>query len=343
MELQPPQTSSPEGTIPEAHSLPSRFGSHFLNLWRACPMKWYRQYLMPHPDGGNGLEPRTTHSALFMGSAVHEGLAVYYATGAKDGKYDLDRAVSEIETRMAQRRDELSGEDYSTIVAEAVQMLRRYHDWYGPGGVMPDYPNLQIVSDDLGPVLEREYAIDLGGGYTFTARIDGLCKFNGYTNILEHKTVRAAGLTRLFNEMGTNLQATGQMFVLKSAYPDLNVGGVLVNALVKDRAVRSGKPPFDRTLVSRTSFELAKFHNDALLTLRQIEDARGEWKRLLDEGLTPDEASRRVFVMNTQECVRFRACDYFGICKALGYESRGLGNYRVRTKPADTQPEENES
>lgn len=337
-----PNTPQPD---PQPQSSASRFGSHYLNLWRACPMKWYRQYLQPHPSGGMGLEATTTAEPLLLGSAFHEGLASWYATGWRDGQYDVARACADLHSKMHTRYKEFEDEEsFVAIITQAQELIRRYADHFGPGGMVPEWPELRILSDTEGqPIIEREYEYPLGyDDFTFTARVDALCEFNGYPYVLEHKTSSAAGVSRLLTGMGTNLQCSGQIWLLSKCLGTTPTG-TLVNVVVKNPGRAAGSRRFDRTIVTRSQAELAKFETDAIRTLRAIREATDEYQTLVQAGMDPDTASRQVFLMNTQECVRYSACPYFGICKALGSESRYLGSFRPRTTQPDTTiPEESQ-
>lgn len=320
----------------------SRVGSHFIDLYRTCPMKWFNSYIRPHPsEGGAGLESVRTSPALLFGWAMHEALADYYRSGWQDGRYNVESAVKMGQLALHHRSKEF--DDVDQLQAECIRLdglMRKYHDFYGPGGVVVDYPNLRIAVDPEGePLIEREFECELGyENYHITSRFDGVCWFNGYLYILEHKTTAASRLGRLFQQMGMNTQASCQAFILRHAFNDWPINGILVNALVKDRSSRSKEPPFSRNIASRSAADLEKFRVDTIRTLRHIEQDVQEYNRLVDSGMEVDDAARMVFQYHPKACVEFSACSFLPMCKAPGYESAMAGRFRSRAKTFDWTP-----
>jgi len=281
----------------------SRFGAHYLETWQECPMLWYRRFLAPHPDGGRGLETLFTGEPLLVGSAVHEGLAAYYATpgGWKTGDYDIEAAVAHIPASMEKRRRECETDQaFDNVVNTSTTLLRKYHDWWGKGGVLCDYPDLTILNDAQGmPLVEREYEITLPyRNYVFTARFDAVVRYFGAIYVLEHKTTAASRLSNQLTAMGINTQVTGQVMILNEAHRGETIGGVMANMLVKDRVVKAGaRPQFERQPFTRTVLEREKFILDAGHILAQIDEAVEEYNHFRGRGLEDHEASRQVFTM----------------------------------------------
>jgi hypothetical protein len=319
----------------------SRFGSHYIGLSQDCKKKWFLRFRYP-TEAGRGLESIRTAKPLLMGWGAHEGLAAYYLTGwdttnaCDTGQYDIDAACDHLATMLQGRASEFEDESQVIEVIEETQTLvRKYHDHYGPGGISPDYPDLQIMAGPEGePLIERELECSLGyKDYVFTARIDGLAMYNGFANIFEHKTTAASSVGRLFQRMNIAMQATGQIFLVKNLMPDIQLNGCLVNTLVKNRSARAisrGESPFMRDITTRTNLELEKFRNDVVRELRVLEELEEEYTHLVSLGMSPGDAGNQVYTMNTSQCVQFSRCEFYGLCKSIGFENNMMGLYRPR-------------
>jgi len=345
-------------TTPAAPLGPSRFGSHFLGEFRTCPARHYFSHLAPHADSetSRGLQTFTTSSPLLVGAAVHEGLAAWYrsrcAHGADSGLPDLDGAIAAAEAHFTLRRAEfVDDETFVADLALTTRLLREYHEYYGPNGLTPEYPDLRVVCDNAGPVIERELSLDLGDGHEFTARLDALVTYHGRTYTLEHKTTSAQGLSKLFTSMGMSTQALGQHTILHSlGDPLLRPEGVLVNALVKNRSAKSGRPPFERQIVTfDTNMDGWKFRQDAIRTLGQIKAAKAEYTMLVDGADDPYDAARWVYEQrgrSTGACFSFSRCPYLDLCRSPGRELTLTRSFKPRpaeVAPVDPhQPEEND-
>jgi hypothetical protein len=333
---------------------PSRTGSHFLGQFRECPAKHFYANHAPHPEAtdSHGFTTWTTSSPLLVGSGVHEGLATLYRsrciTGEDNGLWDQDAAIAAIETHFAERRSEFATDDqYTEDLAMATRILREYHDFYGPGGLLYEWPDLKVVIDAQGPVIEREVELDLGGGFVFTARLDGLVTYHGRRYTFEHKTTAASSLGRLFISMAMNTQALGQHTILHANYPDLGPEGVLVNALVKNRAKSSTRPNFERQIVTfDTGPDTQKFLVDARRTLREIRNAAAEYNIGVASGHEPFQIARRVYEQrgrSTGACFAYSRCPYLDLCRAPGREAVVARSFKPRPVEAPThQPEEND-
>lgn len=317
-----------------------------LNCWWTCPRLFYWRYVHPHPGGEVGLEPKRTASPLLVGSATHFGLEAWYRSGWADGLYSLDAALTAARALFAKRRDEFTSEEqFSDDLVMVESLLRNYHTFWGPSGVSPEYPNIKVLSDAEGPIIERSYAIDLVGGYRLVVRPDMVVQ--AWTSIvpMEHKTSRASGAGRLISKMAMDAQATAEAAVL-AANREGVANGVLVNVLIKDRGVRSKLPAFDRQLVSfpRDAFnDILRFAKQGVM---EIEATIEKWSALAESGMDPVLAARRVFPMVgmfTGACVGFSQCSMYSLCSAPGREAVTLPNYKVRVYHTNKVTEEGES
>ena len=331
---------------------PSRFGSHYIGQYRTCEYQHALAYVVPHPEDAtsHGMERWTTSSPLLVGSGVHEGLAAWYksrcTTGADNGQPDLDLALATLNTHFAERSHEFENlESAAADLALATRLLTAYHDFYGPGGTLPEFPRLSVVVDEHGPVIEREFELQLDGPHIFTARLDGLVQLDGHTYVLEHKTSAASSVGRLITGMGMNTQVLGQFSILHKLMPEHAPEGVLVNVLVKNRSVKSGQPPFDRAVVTFDEADIPKFHADALRTLEDIDKDRSKYN-VLAKFLDPFVAARRVYMQRGRSngaCVGFSRCVFLDVCRNPGREAIVARGLKPRTTTAETVVNETEN
>jgi hypothetical protein len=326
----------------------TRFGWSYLSDFKVCPYRWWLRNHRPHPSGGTGLEPLTTASPLLIGSATHEGLAAWYKSGWKGGEdtgaRDLDAAIESARTHFAKRRSEFATtDDFDDGWATTSRLIQSYHAWFGPVGPEPDFPLTRVMGGPDGePLVEREFQLDLGyGGHVLTARFDLVAHSFGHPSVFEHKTSAATGVGRLIDRMSIGGQPSAQLLILGSYLGDAG-GDVTINILVKNRGSKSNLAPFVRHPTGRTPEELDRFRRDAVRTLKRIDDSLGEWHQLMASGMDSDEAALVAFdgSPDTQACVGFSRCSFYGPCKSTGYQSHMLDTiYRARMREL---PEEHE-
>jgi hypothetical protein len=297
-------------------------------------MLWYNRYIRPHDSGGAGCEPKYTTVALMQGGLVHAGLAAWYRSGWENGDYKIAPAIEAMEKLKAERIDELVDEESwdKCWVASETQM-NEYHNYYGPGGTYPQYPEWRVLVDREGvPLIERTFEVELAyEDYLFTSRPDLIVVNSGYICPIEHKTSAASRVNRLFLRFELDGQGTSELWVLKCLFPSDDMGSLIVNCLVKGAA--KDKPAFRTHSVTRSPHDLEKFRNDTVRTLKQIERDLIEYKGLTeDSGMHPYEAAQVVFNGNPpgNVCVDNFTCDYFGPCKGRGSD---IGLYKSNYKP----------
>ncbi len=314
----------------------TRTGWSFLKSYKSCPMKWFSTYLRPHPSGGTGTQALATSRPLYVGDLFHHGLEDWYLSGWQDGSYSLDAAVARLRERAKEQQSEVPDADWSNWTGEAEDLLIHYHQFYGPGGLAPEWPQYQIAADHEGvPLVEREFVMDLGyQGYVFTCRIDACVMFDGNLIALETKTVDTSRVSRLMLQFQVDGQCTGEIWLLRSAFPQLDNAGLHLNMIVK-RAGK-GKDPFRREPYHRSDIDLETFRLTTVRTLRQIDDSIGEYTQLVDSGVEIDEAARRVFdgYPDGFQCCGNFACDFLFSCMTKGHESAW---FRMHTKPRSTE------
>lgn len=328
----------------------SRVGNSYLSLYARCPRKWFYQYLQPtlkHDEAGEevwheGISPRFKAETLLRGDIFHEGIAAWYASGSRNGEdsgeYDIDAAIAATEHRYAQTLHQWPDEQLAgRELIETLEMLRMYHDWYGPRGSRRDYPLIKVIHDDLGkPVVEREFLSDVGNGYVYSARIDLAVEHHGYTKVMEHKTSAASWVGRRLQSIRTDAQFTGEIMTLMDAMPSLQFHGCLVNVVVKKRAARSSFDCASRETTNRTPLQVNQFRDECRDILERIDDAVDGFKRTIDRGHSPHEAASVWFPRHgtrTDACYSYnRECEFMDLCMQPGFESENLGSFRPRSR-----------
>ncbi len=318
----------------------SRTGIHYMKEWRSCPIKWFNKFARPHPSGGLGLRSKDMTKPLVLGVCVHDGLEAYYHSGIRCGK---DSCIRDVELAVRTAQAKLATFDLADFpeireacFAESEKLIRSYHDFWGPGGINDDTTELRVVCDSSGPIIEREYEIDLGNGYSYTCRVDLVVEQWEQCYVMEHKTCGVYGLWSLVRRFNLDAQATGECLVLSDKLGDKPVNGVMLNALVKERGPNSKVPPFHREPIPRSDLQLEKFEDDARSTLIDIDQHMYLYNELVDKGVSVDSAARKVFPghgTSNGHCQAWnRPCEYTDLCQHPGYELKYLCNYDPRSR-----------
>jgi len=341
-------------TKPERESDVTSAGSHYLKDWSGCDAKGAYAHFYPHPKMDAsldqfGLQPLYVGEALVQGSAIHNGLEEWYHSRIKDGEdtgeANIDRALEASDATWSQRGQQMIDQDLiAPKRAETHLVLRRYHDYYGQGGALQEYPNTKVYCDDKGePWIEKQFEIDVGGGYHYTARIDLLVHHQGFLCAMDHKSSKASFAKRIASMAEMEAQFTGELLCIHDSFPDLSINGVIVNILVKDR--RKG-PPFDRVMVGRTKQELDLYRYHTRQQFIRIDQMKQTFQDLIDEGIDPDTAFSYAFPKNGARhdtCFAYyRQCEFWYLCKSPGLQSRLIASSmspRRRVVDNDVDPD----
>jgi hypothetical protein len=309
------------------------YGSHFLGTWAQCERKGYLQYRAPHPRGGEGLQPTHRSANLLFGAAIHEGMAAYYQSGWKDGQYDYTAGLDAFVASMT-RECELwrTPEQYADFHALGLHMLRAYHEWYGPGGISPEYPEIRVATDSEGlPIIEREYVYEVSPSQVFTSRVDLAVMRGDWLCLMEHKTTKRTSLSSLLQSCRFDSQFTGEYLVLSQLMGSAPIQGIIINALVKDATPRGKVPPFVRDYVYRPNTMVEQFQHDLANQLSYIDQLNDTYDSRVAEGVDPWEAARRTYPargMHNGLCVRFNEpCPYLELCLAMPHEGAVAQSY----------------
>lgn len=264
-------------------------GWHYFSDWSDCELKWFLKYVYRPPieewnPEARGVEPRLTGRALLSGSMFHSGAEAWYRSGWQDGAdtgaYSLDAAIAAAEAHRDERADEWptpeAREDDSSLI---LSLLTQYAQHYGPGGPEQDFPGFKVIGWDGQPCLELDLAVDLETGpdpdhpEVFTSKLDAIMEDSrGLVWGMEHKTSSARRVNALTQRMNLDGQVTGQYLQLLCHFPTREIGGVIVNIVVKDAA--KGKPRFVRRLYSRTETQIEQFLKDIRKKVHEIHTAR---------------------------------------------------------------------
>ena len=321
-------------TKPERETDVTSAGSHYLKDWTGCPAKGAYSHFYPHPKldpelDQFGLQPIFVGEALVQGSALHTGLEEWYRSRIKDGEdtgeANIDRALEAADSSWGQRGNQIQDQTFVEAKRnETSLILRRYHDYYGPGGMLSEYPNTKVFCDPTGePWIEKTFEIDVGGGYHYTSRIDLLVEHQSFLCVMDHKSSKASFAKRIAMMAEMEAQFTGELLCVHDQFPDLAINGVLVNILVKDR--RNG-PPFDRVMVHRTNKELELYRFHTRQQFERIDYLISIYHDLISDGMDPDEAFSYAFpkdgARNDHCFAYFRQCHFWSLCKSPGLQAK---------------------
>lgn len=323
--------------IPPHEGGGSRFGMSFLSLYLACPTKWALAYVAPHPDG-RGLV--TAHKArpLLAGGSFHAAVEPWYLSRCRNkstgqwcedhGQPDLELAMHHLDTWVASHAGEWDDPIEMDTDHQLVRdWVRRYHDYYGPGGTMPEYPNVRVFVDETGPWVEREIVVPLGGGLEFTSRIDLVASDRGFPAVYEHKTAAASSMKSTKAMAHLKAQFTGELFALgHGAKLPFQPSRCVVNILNKNpgKTAAAKTLPFEREAVSRTEEQIARFADNLTTWLGRMGEDLHHYETLCQQGVEPYQAIFRVWPMvgtATGACFSYqRACDMWPVCMNTGRE-----------------------
>ncbi len=263
---------------------------------RSCTKRYYYKNIL-------GLEPRTTTSALSIGSTIHECFEMFFnKTPAAE---------------ILQHIDDVYKKELSKSLTEAEEE-RLLIDKYTCLGMWVNYPFSEMEFEEVIP--EKNFKVRLGNlrGVRLTGRVDGLVKRHGKWWIREVKTTSLD--KRAFQSRASvSYQAAGYMYgVLKE--PHTSLCGVVYD-MIKRPLLRRGahetaedfgkriftdyaKPDkkemyYDRYYSYRTEKEILEFERDMIILARDLRRRirMNNWYR------------------NTDACFSFNSeCPYKKIC-----------------------------
>jgi len=329
-------------------------GWSYYSTWGSCEWKaWLRYHFRPPeaPPEIAGAEQRLTPRPLLVGSLFHEGIAGYYASGwdhsrgVDTGAYSPEAGAAALADHADSRATEWANEtEREADLSDALGLLARYHQYYGPAGPACDYPAFRVaawhdpISGTPVPAVELELAIDLGEDLLFTSRFDAVfIDEHGALWGLEHKTSAASRVHALFQRAYLDGQVTGQWANLCAHFAPLGhtIGGVALNVVVKDAG--KGKPPFQRKFYHRDQLALDTFVRTITRRARHIDRSLAEIDaRAVATGETPYQAALATLdtLPPSDQCFGFGKCDFYDLCldRALGERILAGGDFVARRK-----------
>ena len=287
-----------------------------------CELQWFLKYLYRSkeaPPKSTGMEARFTPRHLLVGSLFHIGAETWYRSswdGSQDtGAYNLDPAIDAIHTLATEREAEWSSpNERLDDIALASSLMTHYGQRFGPNGPEQDYPNYRVFNFNGLPAVELELGIDLEmatEGEVFTSKLDViLMDNNGVLWGMEHKTSAARRVHSQLQKFNMDGQVTGQYTNLLSHFPSHQIGGVIINIVVKDAA--KTKPSFHRRIYTRTEPQIQQFLDSVRIKSARINQIK--------DGLTktPDQWDTALTILdctpNAERCYGMGKCDFFEIC-----------------------------
>jgi hypothetical protein len=323
----------------------SSYGAHFFKDWDSCEKYWWFHHRAPHPERGTGLVPFFVEQPLVVGTLTHRGLDAWLRSGATDGKYSLDAAIEAVRQEVQQFQGKMKSPELAEeSLRDTEHLLEDYHSNWGPGGVNCDYPLIQVVSDTQGPIIEREYSIDLGGGRAFTCRVDAVIWVQDkWYYVYEHKTTSPSYLERLLTTMRLDSQSVGQSLVLRKDpyFSDKRIQGVMLNVLVKKGKTRKHA----RDPITHTDGIVHQLEHDIKDKLEKQDRKMQRYQQGLDRGLSTWDAARVFNLTGTSNgsCFAYnRLCAYYDLCSAPGREEDLVSTgtfkpYRLPEEPVPTE------
>lgn len=326
----------------------AREASHSrLSSWVACRMLWFNEYWREHPaeEGARGWSPIVLPGTLTVGAAYHKGLEEYRRSQCRDGEDtgepDLDRAIAAIEAAFAEYKAAGAfGEEPERLASEqakTIELLRRFHDHHGPGGIAPLWPRLKILCDESGePIIERTFETDLGDGWTYVCKPDALATFDGRVVAIEDKTASAHTVRRTIDSARMGAQFMGEAWTIGQS--DLLRGdlpAVYLLAHVKNPGRSASSIRFQSDIIDWSEAEIEIWRRNTKKLTQEIDQHLEAYEKLVADGMNPNVAALTVFARTgtiSGHCTWSygRECDYLPLCRMPGREDRFHKAYRPR-------------
>lgn len=147
----------------------SASGFHYINLFQACPRKWYLRYL-------KGFRNKFTAKPLIQGSAFHEGTAAYYQ--GKSEKKCIKIALEIVEAA----KEEMLESDYEDVLFRIPHFIHYWVEQFGRRD-LAEFDILAVEEELRVPLLDT--------GYEMTIRPDAIVRAkdnHDLVYIMEKKT-----------------------------------------------------------------------------------------------------------------------------------------------------------
>ena len=296
------------------------FSSSYLQLYDACPRKWFNRYYRPKDEDEEertGLDTHETPLPFITGSLFHEGLETYYRSGCKKGKdtgkYDVVKALA----RVDKIKDEMpwySDETKDQEVALVKKMLGQY-----AMEQCQDFPEIQVKCDSTGdPIVERQFAHKIGySDHIFTCIPDMIIEHNGFLKVMEHKTSSPSFAAGRVRSIGMDAQITGELWTIMQEFPGDPIDGVMINVIKKGH--KTGRMVI-RDTAKRTEIQMERWRLATIDSLKRLDDAIDRFETFRDTGMEIEPAADIAFPLlgiRTNTCYAyFKECEFMDLCKA---------------------------
>jgi len=244
------------------------------------------------------IESPRRKSALEIGTAVHEGLAVFHSEGGTAEKA-LKIAQDKLEERSG---PQLAFEDKSLEEAKNIvdNVLPAYFDHWDNQGELWAPLNVEV-----------EFLVEVGTdtGVFLRGRADNLSTYAGGLYLVDYKTAgRMDPRDLLKYEMDIQLSSYIYGISKQLSIDSISLGGELVkvNGAIIDLLVKTKTPQFAREVFTRTDEEMREFEEEFVELGTRIR----QQKQRVEDG----EDWKKVFPRNTEHCFRYGTCPYRDVC-----------------------------
>lgn len=295
----------------------SRIGWSALSQFAECEFNWFLSYVVPHPKGGFGIGQGDAR-ALWVGAMFHEAMKAWFLSAPETAQYSLDAALSALETSV--RENGLRERDPDRAAeweSETAQLFRRYALECGPTGADPDGDRFRVAFDAEGPLVEREFEVDLGyNGYYYTTRIDLVAWDAATPNqllVVEHKTCDVSRAGSALRGYALDPQLSGETLAVAAAWqrPVVPVINMVKKRAAQKNPCRAWEP------MPRSQVDLEKFRIDVVRRLKRMDEKVEEYKELVARGVPALEAGSMVFDGSPKGKVcadQGRQCAFYDAC-----------------------------
>jgi hypothetical protein len=255
-------------------------GSSFYGLFGDCPRKWAIKYIL-------GFKELKTARPLIYGSAIHEGMEVFYETNSKDKM--IETVLNYLDLHSS---NYINPNDCTKDKTKATDSLEYWYDTYG----QYDLEKFDILGNELA------FTYRLENGLDYILRPDRLIKekSTGHIYVLDTKTT-GVSVTYTVRRIAKSDQPVGYLAGIKPIYGNAFRGWISDIIVATGRKVDAFRPePLE---YDPYVFKLWEY---SLMSL--IEDLTGRYKMLNDGG-----SLEFLFPYRKSACSVY-SCPYQEIC-----------------------------
>lgn len=246
-----------------------------VELFQSCRQKWLLQ------QNWTSIE---SDVALSIGLCVHAGLQVWQFGGSDE------KALEALLTEAARiQPDEVKLE----VLEKGTELLQKYFQTYRQN-------RIKMIA------AETPLPVELGNGWIYHTRLDGLGEHMGKAWIVSYKTTSSKP-GPFFDKYKYDRQAQGELWCVRKAFPTMNIAGILLDALFKTKTI-----PFERRTIIYTDKELNDWYEETLAITKDM------------EGDDP-ELGPRIYRAGNFTCIRgSKVCEFWGAYCSLGMDEKLL-------------------